>query len=67
MPAQVSFLLAASVTWAFAIISLADPNAVTYFADGKKWVAQNFTWLYIGAPRGSCLAWWPLIIHHVAG
>jgi len=50
----VSFALAASLTWSFAIVSLVDENSSTYFGDGKQWVAQNFTWLYIGTQDVWC-------------
>jgi choline-glycine betaine transporter len=42
-----TFLLATAVTWGFAGVALGDADAGTYFADGKSWVSQNFTWLYI--------------------
>jgi len=43
----ITSFLAVVLTWGFAIICLSNPNAGSSFADGKKWVAQNFTWLYI--------------------
>ncbi len=43
----VVFALATLLTWAFAIICFADDNATSYFAFGKSWIAQNFTWLYM--------------------
>jgi len=52
----VTSILAVMMTWGFAIICLADKeNAPTNFANGKSWVSQNFTWLYIGTQDVWCL------------
>jgi choline-glycine betaine transporter len=52
----VTSLLAVVLTWGFAIICLADKsNAPKNFSDGKSWVSQNFTWLYIGTQDVWCL------------
>ena len=45
----VSSLMAVLILWGFAITCIVNDDAAGDFALGKAWVAQNFTWLYIGA------------------
>ena len=37
------------ILWGFAITCIEKDDAAADFKKGKAWVAQNFTWLYIGA------------------
>ena len=37
----------------FALHSINGENANVDYTNGKAWVAQTFTWLYIGARRAS--------------
>ena len=44
--------MAVIILWGFAITCIEKDDAAADFKKGKAWVAQNFTWLYIGAaPR----------------
>ena len=45
----VSSLMAVAILWGFAITCMVKDSAADDFAEGKSWVSQNFTWLYIGA------------------
>jgi len=41
--------MAVIILWGFAITCIEKDDAAADFKKGKAWVAQNFTWLYIGA------------------
>ena len=42
-------LISASVIWGFAVWAMVDTDNVTeYMAEGKRWITDKFTWLYIG-------------------
>ena len=44
--------MAVIILWGFAVTCIEKDDAAADFKKGKAWVAQNFTWLYIGAaPR----------------
>ena len=42
-------LISAIVIWGFAIWAIVDTDNVSeYMAEGKRWITDKFTWLYIG-------------------
>ena len=42
-------LISASVIWGFAIWAMVDTDNVSdYMAEGRRWITDKFTWLYIG-------------------
>jgi choline-glycine betaine transporter len=44
----ITWIMAVAITWGFAIGTLANSEESSkYFSQGKTWVTQNFTWLYI--------------------
>ena len=51
----VASLMAVVILWGFAIACIVSEQAADDFAQGKTWVTQNWTWLYIATQNVWCV------------